>query len=265
MINGILSIFNSSFIYNNYFMIMIILCLGLCIGSFLNVVIYRLPLGLNMTTARSMCPNCKHQLKAQDLVPVISYFMRGGRCHYCKTPIALRYPLIELLTGVLYVTVFLRFGYQLDTLLGLILVSLLVVIAMIDIDYRRIPNLLNILVLMLALLRMALGAVSLTSSLYGFVSALVIFLVIILLGKLLHAVAIGMGDIKLALAAALYLGFRATLNMLIVTFILAGLYISVAIITKRLKLKSQISFAPFIVSGIILSLLANKALAHLLI
>jgi leader peptidase (prepilin peptidase)/N-methyltransferase len=114
--------------------------LGSCIGSFLNVVIYRLPAGLSLLYPPSRCPHCEHPLAPYDNVPVVGWLALGGRCRYCKTPISPRYPLIEALTGLLFVLIFQVKGFSGLTLGYWILSSWLIALALIDWDTLTLPD-----------------------------------------------------------------------------------------------------------------------------
>ncbi|MEG2295657.1 MAG: prepilin peptidase, partial [Oscillospiraceae bacterium] len=116
-----------------------IVILGLLIGSFLNVCIYRIPIKKSIAYGRSYCTNCKNIIKPYDLVPVLSYLILGGKCRFCKEKISMRYPTIEILTGLLYGAVFLRFGYTTQTVIMCTLASILIVASMIDFDIMEIP------------------------------------------------------------------------------------------------------------------------------
>ena len=113
---------------------------GLIVGSFLNVVIHRLPRGESLTHPRSRCPSCGTQLRAIDNIPVVSWLALRGRCHHCGAPVSARYPLVELTTGALYVAVVASQDDAVRIVLGLLLVTALVPIALIDLDHRIIPN-----------------------------------------------------------------------------------------------------------------------------
>ncbi|HEY7011038.1 MAG TPA: prepilin peptidase, partial [Jatrophihabitantaceae bacterium] len=113
---------------------------GLIIGSFLNVVVYRLPRGESLAHPRSRCPHCETQLRAIDNVPVLSWVFLRGRCRYCGAPISARYPLVELTTGALYAAVVASQDDAVRIVLGLLLVTALVPITLIDFDNRIIPN-----------------------------------------------------------------------------------------------------------------------------
>ena len=114
--------------------------LGALIGSFLNVVIHRLPLGESLVTPGSHCPSCGAPVRAFDNVPVLSWLLLRGRCRACGEAISPRYPLVELTTGLLYAAVVLFRDGTADIVLGLLLVTFLVPITLIDLDVRRIPN-----------------------------------------------------------------------------------------------------------------------------
>lgn len=114
--------------------------LGLIIGSFLNVMIYRLPRGESLLGPRSHCPVCEHPLSIIDLIPLLGYLFRRGRCAYCSEPISLRYPLVELLTAILFVNIHWYFAWTVHTLAGLIFTSILLVAAFTDIETGIIPD-----------------------------------------------------------------------------------------------------------------------------
>lgn len=112
---------------------------GACIGSFLNVCIYRLPKNESIIAPRSFCRNCKTPIKWYDNIPVLSYIFLGGRCRNCKVRISIRYPLVELITATLFLALYLKFGFSIELLKYCFLFSLLIVASFIDIDYHAIP------------------------------------------------------------------------------------------------------------------------------
>jgi len=109
-----------------------IFLIGIIIGSFLNVCIYRIPKGENIAVVRSHCMNCGYQLKWYDLFPIFSYIFLGGKCRKCKQKISIQYPLIEGLNGVLYLLIYMMYGVSMTTLLYCLLFSALIVISVID-------------------------------------------------------------------------------------------------------------------------------------
>ncbi|MBW2037401.1 MAG: prepilin peptidase, partial [Deltaproteobacteria bacterium] len=113
---------------------------GIVVGSFLNVCIYRLPRSLSIVHPRSMCPHCGKEIAFYDNIPILSYFYLRRRCRHCGATISLRYPLIEFVSGLFAVAVFSRYGLSLEGLFIYALISALLVITFIDIDYRIIPD-----------------------------------------------------------------------------------------------------------------------------
>jgi leader peptidase (prepilin peptidase)/N-methyltransferase len=114
--------------------------LGLALGSFLNVVIYRLPKGLSLMGPRSQCPSCQAKIHFYDNIPVISFLLLRGRCRQCDAPISWRYPLVELLTGLLMIFMLLRFGLNINFVKYSLLTLILIPVTFIDIDEKIIPN-----------------------------------------------------------------------------------------------------------------------------
>jgi len=113
--------------------------LGLVFGSFFNVVIWRVPLHKSISSPPSHCPRCRKPIRAYDNVPVLSWLLLRGRCRDCRKPIPVRYPLIEALTGLLFVAAFARFGFSLMTVKAIVFISLLIITAFIDLDHQVIP------------------------------------------------------------------------------------------------------------------------------
>jgi leader peptidase (prepilin peptidase) / N-methyltransferase len=114
--------------------------LGASIGSFLNVVVYRLPAGLSLLWPPSRCPHCLRQLGKRDNVPVLGWLWLKGKCRFCHTPIAARYPIVEAVTGLLFLSVFIVFGFKLETLGYWAFLSWLLALSLIDIDTMTLPN-----------------------------------------------------------------------------------------------------------------------------
>ena len=118
--------------------------LGLCVGSFLNVCIFRIPESKSIVHPPSACPGCGAPIKFYDNIPVFSYIILSGKCRNCKMPISIRYPLVELLTGLLSLAVYAKFGLTLETLVYFVFVAVLLTISFIDIDHKIIPDLISL-------------------------------------------------------------------------------------------------------------------------
>ena len=182
------------------FWLVILFLLGLCTGSFLNVVIYRLPRGESITFDRSHCPSCGKQLVWYDLIPVLSYLLLLGRCRSCHTRISIKYPIVELLTGIIFIVLFHHFGATLVFLKYLFLSALLVAVSFIDLEHYIIPNSLVITGLVGGVvLNLAARDVGVVSALIGIFVTSGFLLLIALISKG------GMGeDIKLAAVTGLF-------------------------------------------------------------
>lgn len=233
--------------------------LGTLIGSFLNVVIHRLPAGASLG-GRSKCPGCGGLVRAYDNLPVISWLLLRGRCRSCGGRISFRYPLVELVTGGLFAAVILFRGLAPNGLLGLALVAVLVPVAFIDLKHRIIPNavLATGAVAGLVLLG-ALDRGMLPEHLASAAGAFTFFL----LAALAYPGGMGMGDVKLAGVMGLYLG-AAVAPALLAAFT-AGALVGLAIMAREgaAARKRGVPFAPFLALGGLVGVLAGPELVQL--
>ena len=231
-----------------------VLLFGTIIGSFLNVLIYRIPLKLDFVKGRSFCPSCHHELGALDLFPVFSYLFLGGKCRYCKTKISLRYPTIELLTGILYTLVYLRYGWSVETLIGIVLASDLIVLAMIDHDTLEFADGFSALVLVLGIAFLVLNyeKTVLFDAMIGMVVISVpMYLIAYFTGGF------GGADIKLMAAAGVLLGYKYVLVAFFVGVIFGGTQ-AVILLRKGKDKKTMMPFGPHLAIGIMLAYLYGK-------
>lgn len=220
--------------------------LGLLFGSFFNVVIYRYQAGLSIIRPRSFCPHCQNTLQAADLVPIFSRLILRGRCRYCRKPISFRYSAVELTSAILFAALFWRFGFTADLLKYIFLISLLLILSVIDLDSKTIPNIFVIIIFAWALFWQTISpAISWADAALGLLAGGGITLLIALLSR----GGMGGGDIKLLAA----LGFLAGwLDLLLIFFIavllgaIAGL--AVMVIQKKSG-KTAIPFGPFIAAA----------------
>lgn len=220
---------------------LIVFLFGITIGSFLNVLIYRIPLKLDFVKGRSFCPNCKHQLKAIDLVPIFSFMFLQGKCRYCKAKISPRYPLIEGLCGVLFVLNFYVIGFDtplmiLRSVIACALTAALIVVAMIDFDCMIIPNGMIVTLFIIAALSFCY------TGLNGIASR-IIGMFIVSLPLLLFAAFIpgsfGGGDVKLMAACGLLLGWKNTLLATFIGIILGGIAALIAVAKNKGKNETE--------------------------
>ncbi|ADG82599.1 prepilin peptidase [Thermincola potens] len=229
--------------------------LGIIIGSFLNVCIYRIPQQMSVINPPSHCPDCGNRLKPLHLIPVISFLMYKGRCAYCGTKISWQYPLVELLTGLLYGLTVYRFGLTAEAVVYLVLISLLIVISFIDLRLKIIPNGLIIIGLVVGLaINIIRPLTTFSGGLVGFFSAGCLFLAIAVLSK----GGMGGGDIKLAAMLGLWLGWQQAFLGFFLAF-LSGTAVGIGLMaTGQKSRKDAIPFGPFISLGALLSIFWSR-------
>jgi leader peptidase (prepilin peptidase)/N-methyltransferase len=233
---------------------------GLIIGSFLNVVAYRLPRGESLAHPPSRCPSCEAPVKPYDNIPVLSWLLLRGRCRSCKAPISPRYPLVEGLTGALWALVmWARWDDASGIALGIVLVTVLIPIALIDFEYRIIPNRITGPAAVVAIvIGLVLDMDFVAEQLIAGAAAGGFFL----LAAVAYPRGMGMGDVKLAGVMGLYLGRAVGLAVLV--GLVAGVVIGAVIISRlgaKEGRKAAIPFGPFLALGGIIAIFAGDAVA----
>jgi leader peptidase (prepilin peptidase)/N-methyltransferase len=220
---------------------------GLLVGSFLNVVAHRLPRKESLVRPRSRCPECGTQLRALDNIPLVSWLALRGRCHHCGAPISARYPLVELVTGALYAGVVASQDDAARIVLGLLLVTALVPITLIDLDHRIIPNRITGPAALAGLVAVAaLDTDFLAEAVIAGLAGGGFFFV----AAVLYPRGMGMGDVKLAGMLGVYLG-RAVVPAIFIALI-AGVAVGAAIIARKGAAegrKTAVPFGPFLALG----------------
>jgi leader peptidase (prepilin peptidase) / N-methyltransferase len=234
--------------------------LGLLVGSFLNVVVHRLPRGESLARPRSRCPSCETQIAAYDNVPVVSWLLLRGRCRHCGAAIAARYPALELATGLGFAAVVAVRGYDETLLLELPFAAMLIAVAAIDLEHRIVPNR---ILLPLAVWALAAWAIVDTGFLPEALAAGAGAFAFLLLAALAYPAGMGMGDVKLAGVVGLYLGL-AVVPALLAAFA-AGSAVGIAIVAREgaRARKKGVPFAPFLALGGFAGLLAGDELISL--
>lgn len=244
--------------------------LGACVGSFLNVVIYRVPAGLSLLFPPSRCPHCLNQLKAYDNVPVLGWLWLRGRCRYCKNPIAIRYPLVEAATGILFVLVFWKFGLSLNVLGYWAFLSWLLALSLIDLDTMTLPNPLTQSGLVLGLAFQALvgflpaltsaGTIEpLISGITGAVVGIWLFDAIILIGSMIFGqTAMGGGDAKLAAMMGAWLGWKYLLLAGFLACVFGAFVGGGAIAVGLLERRKPMPFGPFLALGSVVTVFLGQ-------
>ncbi len=235
-------------------MTIIIFLYGLLIGSFLNVCIYRIPKGESITFPPSHCPACKKPLKWYNLIPVLSYVAQRGKCGYCKEKISLQYPIIELLNGILYLLLYIKYGFTLDFFFYAIICSILIVIGLIDLKEMVIPDILVVYIVVTTIIyKIALYIIyeqspQLLDSILGLALSALLLMVIILLSR----GGMGTGDVTLIASLGLILGIKKIFLTIFLSFILGAIISVFLLITKIKGRKDPIPFGPFIILGFLI-------------
>lgn len=221
-------------------MIFIVFLYGIVFGSFLNVCIYRIPNEQSIVNPPSHCGSCEHRLGCKDLIPILSYVFLKGRCRYCGEKISLRYPGVELLTGLLLVGIYLRYGLLFDFFKYSIFTLFLIVIALIDYDTTDVYSCVvypGIAIgVVFAILEKAMYSVSMGNYIIGAITGFVIIGGIYLLTG-----GFGAGDIEIAVLCGVFLGWKLEIYFILLSFIIGG---AIGITLILLKKKSKTDYMP---------------------
>lgn len=222
-------------------MLSLIFIFGLIIGSFLNVIIYRIPNQESIVRPRSRCTVCGHDLTVNDLVPLLSFIWLKGKCRYCNAKISIQYPLVELITAVIFLLVFLKGGLSTWTLAGLIFTSVLIVASFTDIKDGIIPDLLTYPSLILGL-ALSFFTIGIKSALIGALAFALVFYVIAFITK----GGMGGGDIKLAGVIGAFLGPVGSFMVFLLSSLLALIGVIPLLVKGKATRKTMVKFGPFL-------------------
>ena len=245
----------------NIMIMVFVFLFGIVIGSFLNVCIYRIPKGESLAAKGSACQSCGAKLTVLDLIPVLSYIAIGGKCRHCKAKISIQYPIIETITGIIFLLLYLKYGLEWITLVYAAMASLLIVITLIDYRHMIIPN-------GLVIAGLVVGAAQLIASIFTngifdgwlvytigfFAGGLPLFLIAAFCTYVLKKDAIGGGDIKLMAFAGLILGWKLIIPAYFIGIIVGAILSVVLLATGRKKRGDEIPFGPFLCLGIAVSM-----------
>jgi leader peptidase (prepilin peptidase)/N-methyltransferase len=273
-----------------WLLVLVVLLLGLMVGSFLNVVIYRLPLMMerdwkqqchellnddcsqeteqepfNLAVPRSRCPNCGHLISAWENIPLLSYLALRGRCSDCQHPIPSRYPLVELTTGLLSALIAYQFGFSGMMLAILLLTWVLIALTMIDFDHQLRPDSLTLPLLWLGLILNAFGLITdLHSALWGAVAGYLVLWSVYWLFKLATGKeGMGYGDFKLLAALGAWMGWQL-LPLIIILSSLVGALLGIGLtLVKGRDHQQPMPFGPFLAIAGWIALLWGSELTQL--
>lgn len=250
----------------------IVFALGASVGSFINVVVYRLPAGLSILWPPSRCPHCLHQLGKRENVPVLGWLWLRGRCHHCKSQISVRYPVVEVATGLLFLLVFWTFGVSIHSIGYWTFCSWLLALSLIDLDTMTLPNPLTQSGLVVGLLfglvagflpeGSPIGGINqLMFSIIGAVLGLWLFDLIAVVGSItLGQAAMGGGDAKLAAMLGSWLGWKYLLLSGFLACAVGAFVGGGAIALGLLNRRQPMPFGPFLALGAVIALFGGEVI-----
>ena len=240
---------------------------GLLFGSFFNVVGYRIPNGMSIVKPGSFCPKCRHELKWYELIPVFSFIFQGGKCRKCKCKISWFYPIVESLTGVLFLISYLIFGFSPEFVFAILTASFLVIVIVSDFNYLVISDEVTIFFSLISvILNFALLGVEsgISCIIYGFFMFFLMYLIMIMGSKLMREEALGGGDVKLMFFIGTILSvinpivfndfstYGLLINTFFEIFVASCLAAPVGIINFFSKKERLVPFGPFLLAGILI-------------
>ncbi len=241
----------------DYLLLGILTILGICVGSFLNVLIYRVPKGEEFVKTPSHCMQCGHTLAWYENIPLLSWLMQRGKCRACGTKLSAQYPIVEALNGAMWLVTGLL--YREDPLLaGLycILFSMLLTLALIDWRTFVIPNGINLVIFLLGIVRLLTDLSHWPNYVIGMFSVSTVFL---LLHLLTHGQGLGMGDVKLMAGAGLLLGWSSLLLAVVIGSLSGAIIHS---IRMRRGAGHKLAFGPYLAAGIWIAALGGEQIVN---
>jgi len=246
-----------------YYIIFFII--GTIVGSFLNVCIYRLPRAESIISPASRCPRCKKKIRAFDLVPILSFFLLRGKCRDCGAKIPFRYPMVEFLSGALFLAVAYAFPTPLEIVSYLIFAGLLLAIFFIDLEHQVIPDSLNISGILFGLgFNFFRGMPQFFSALLGAGLGYLIFFLVSRIGLLIfQKEAMGEGDLFLAAFLGVYLGWERLFLAIFLAYLGAGVVALFLLAAGKVKMGQAVPFGPALAAAGLVTLFFGDMIANL--
>ncbi len=245
-----------------------LLVLSYLLGSFYNVLIYRIPQGLSFILPSSKCTECNKKIKWFDNIPIFSFIFLKGKCRHCKKSFSFQYLLVEIISPILMITLLLYNETLFKGIVGYLFFSVLLIIFFIDLGHKIIPNTLTY---SLALFGVILNFINLSfyNAIYTiFFGALIgggpIFLLMYLYKKIRGVDGMGMGDIKLFIVLGIWLGWLNCLLIIFISAMIGSIVGIVGILIKKVESQQQLPFGPFIIISTLLVYLSNQKLLNIL-
>jgi leader peptidase (prepilin peptidase) / N-methyltransferase len=237
---------------------------GLALGSFLNVCIYRIPLKKSIIYPPSSCPQCNARIRFYDNIPLLSYILLLGKCRSCRHPIAIRYPTVELITGLLSLALFIRYGLSPQYFLFLFFMAALIVISFIDLDHQIIPDVISLPGILLGLTFALLQwtHISWIESIIGAAAGGgFLYLIAVLFERLTKREGMGFGDVKLLAMIGAWMGWRTLPFIILISSLVGTIIGGGALLVSRRGLRVKIPFGPFLALGALMYFFFGNELA----
>jgi len=234
-----------------WLLLSLIFIFGLCIGSFLNVCIYRIPESKSIISPGSMCPSCGNPIKFYDNIPVLSFIILRAKCRNCNACISLRYPLVEILTGFFALSVFIKFGSSIEAPIYFIFIATLLVITFIDIDHRIIPDLISLPgIVFFFIASLTISTISIIDSFIGILAGGgILFAIAEIYWRITGKEGMGGGDVKLLAMIGALIGWQGVLFTIFVSSLVGTIIGIIVMLIQGKNLKLAIPFGPFLSIG----------------
>jgi leader peptidase (prepilin peptidase)/N-methyltransferase len=231
---------------------------GAAIGSFLNVVIYRMPEGMSLIKPNSFCPNCKKPIEWFENIPVISYIFLRGKCSGCHSQISIRYPLVEIITGCLFLYSFIHFRLSIDFFFFIFFFCSLIIVSSIDFSHQIIPDIISMPGIFIGLIFQIIKSNFMPGLIGILFGGGLIFLIRIIGGKVYKKEVMGMGDVYLTAMIGAFVGFPLILPAIFIAALIGSILGIIFIISTKQSRESPIPFGPFLSIGGILTIILHQ-------
>ena len=237
--------------------------LGLMLGSFMNVCIYRLPRGLSPVRPRSGCPSCGHMLAWFENVPVVSYLVLGGRCRACRASISLMYPIVEFITGAVFLAGYVWYGPSPLLIVRLAFAWAMIALFVIDLHHKILPNVITLPGIVAGVLANALAGPGWVASLIGAaVGAGSLFAIAEIYYRVRHEEGLGMGDVKMLGMIGAFLGWKLVVVTLVLSSFLGSIVGVGVMIARKESLKYALPFGTFLAVGALVAAVTGDAILN---
>ena len=237
--------------------------LGLMLGSFMNVCIYRLPRGLSPVRPRSSCPSCGHMLSWYENVPVVSYLVLRGRCRACRAWISPMYPIVEFITGAVFLAGYVWYGPTPLLIVRLVFAWAMIALFVIDLQHKILPNVITLPGIVVGVLANALAGPGWVASLIGAaVGAGILFAIAEVYYRVRHEEGLGMGDVKMLGMIGAFLGWKLVLVTLVLSSFLGSIVGIGVLIAKKESLKYALPFNTFLAADALITAIDGDAILN---